>query len=76
MEITDKNNGDYLGFIDEQSAIFINEENYEEKFSEYLKNPNLSKWKQIAENGRKHAMENLNNDIAVNSLVDLMEELL
>ena len=76
MEITKNNHGDYLGFIDDKSAIFINEENYKEKFEEYLKNPNLPKWKRIAENGRKHAMENLNNDIAVNSLVDLMEELL
>ncbi len=34
------------------------------------------KWKKIADNGRKYALENLNNDKAVNSLVDLMEELL
>jgi hypothetical protein len=30
----------------------------------------------IADNGQKYALENLNNDKAVNSLVDLMEELL
>ena len=47
-----------------------------EKFEEYLRNPDLPKWKEIAERGRKHAMDNLNNDIATNSLADLMENLL
>ena len=76
MEITKKNNGEYLGYIDGESAIFINEDNYKEKFEEYLRNPDLPKWKEIAERGRKHAMDNLNNDIATNSLADLMENLL
>jgi hypothetical protein len=76
MEITKKNNGEYLGFIDDESSIFINEENYQDKFNEYLENPNLEKWKRIAENGRNHAMKNLNNDVATNELVDLMNELL
>ena len=76
MEITKKNNGEYLGFIDDESSIFINEKNYQDKFNEYLENPNLEKWKRIAENGRNHAMKNLNNDIATKELVDLMTELL
>ena len=33
MEITEKNNGEYLGYIDGESAIFINEKNYQNKFS-------------------------------------------
>ena len=76
MEITKTNNGDYLGYIDGESAIFINEKNYQEKFEEFITNPNLPKWKKIANQGRKHALENLNNDIAVDSLADLMESLI
>jgi len=76
MEITKINNGDYLGYIDGESAIFINENNYQEKFEEFINNPNLSKWKKIAEQGRNHALTNLNNDVAVDSLVNLMEELM
>ena len=76
MEITEKNGGKYLGYTDNETAIFINEDNYEDKFKEFIKNPNNPKWKKIADNGRKYALENLNNDKAVNSLVDLMEELL
>jgi hypothetical protein len=34
------------------------------------------KWEKIANAGREHALENLNNDKAVNDLVDLIEELL
>ena len=34
------------------------------------------KWKKIANQGRKHALENLNNAIAVDSLADLMESLI
>ena len=75
MEITEKNNGEYLGYIDGESAIFINEKNYQNKFEEFLDNPDLPKWKKIAEQGRTHALTNLNNDIAVDSLVTLMEEL-
>ena len=41
MEITKTNNGDYLGYIDGESAIFINEKNHQEKFEEFITNPNL-----------------------------------
>lgn len=74
MEITKKNGGEYLGYTDGETAIFINEDNYEEKFKEFLRNPDDPKWEKIANAGRKYALENLNNDKAVDSLVDLMEE--
>ncbi len=35
MEITEQNSGSYLGFIDGQTFIFINEQNYKKKFEEY-----------------------------------------
>tara|TARA_Y100001936_G_scaffold169582_1_gene165845 strand:- start:11472 stop:12455 length:984 start_codon:yes stop_codon:yes gene_type:complete len=76
MEITENNNGNYLGFIDNESAIFINENNYQRKFEEFINNPDSLKWEKIANQGRKHVFNNLNNDIAVNSLVDLMEKII
>ena len=76
MEITDKNEGEFLGFEDGKTAIFINEKNYKEKFEEYLSDIENSKWEQIAKNGKEYVLNNLNNDIAVNSLVDLMRELI
>jgi hypothetical protein len=72
MEITKQNRGEYLGFVDDQTAIFINEENYKEKFKEYLSDIENPKWAKIALEGRKHALNELNNDKAVDSLVDLM----
>lgn len=76
MEVTKKNNCAKLGFEDNKNAIFINEENYKEKFEEYLNDPDNPKWEIIANNGREHAMKNFNNDKAVNELVDLMENLI
>lgn len=76
MEITKKNRGEFLGFIDGENSIFINEQNYKEKFSEYLNDVNNPKWERIANNGREYVLKNLNNDVAANSLIDLMEKLL
>lgn len=76
MEITEKNKGAYLGYIDNVSAIFINENNYKQKFEDYLHNISESKWEKIANAGREHALKNLNNDKAVEELVELMQSLL
>jgi hypothetical protein len=73
MEITKKNHGEYLGFIDNESAIFINEENYKEKFEEFLSEPDNPKWKKIASNGKKHAIEDLSNEKAVDALINIMK---
>ena len=75
MEITELNKGKYLGFQDGETAIFINENNYKEKFNEYLDDSDNPKWERIANQGRKYVLENLSNDKAVNTLVDLMEEI-
>ena len=72
MEITKKNRGTYFGFIDDETAIFINQENYKEKFDEFLSNPSNPKWEKIANAGREYSMKYLNNDKAVDSLVELM----
>ncbi|QLH09722.1 hypothetical protein [Candidatus Nitrosotenuis sp. DW1] len=76
MEVTEKNRADILGFKDNETAIFINEKNYKQKFQEYLEDPNNPKWEQIANAGREYTMANLTNDKAVESLVELMKELI
>ena len=76
MEITEKNKGEYLGYKNYESAIFINEKNYEDKFKEYLEDFDNPQWEQIATSGKAHAINNLNNDRAVDSLVNLMQELI
>ena len=76
MEITPKNRGNYIGFEDNVSSIFINEQNYKEKFQEFLDDPNNPKWEEIAKNGREHSLKNLNNDKATESLEFLMRELI
>jgi len=75
LEVTKINRADLLGFVDYETAIFINEKNYKQKFEEYLSDPNNPKWEKIANNGRKFALENFNNDKAVDSLVSLIKEL-
>jgi len=75
MEVTQKNNAAIFGFKDGETAIFINEKNYKEKFQEFLNDSDNPKWEKIANAGRNYALEQLNNDKAVDSLVDLMEEL-
>ena len=74
MEVTEKNQARILGFKDGENAIFINENNYKNKFSEFISDPNNSKWSEIAENGRNYTMNNLTNDNAADSLVELFKE--
>ena len=74
MEVTEKNQANILGFEDGKNAIFINEKNYEKKLSEFISDPKNTKWSEIAENGRKYTMNNLTNDNAANSLVNLFKE--
>ena len=76
MEVTEKNNAKRTGFIDNKTCVYINESNYVEKFNEFLKTRDNPKWEKIASDGRKFALENFNNDVAVNSLVDLIKELI
>ena len=76
MEITEKNGAEILGFKNNETAIFINEKNYKQKFEEYLSDPDNSKWEEIANAGREYTMQNLTNDNAVDSLVEIMKELI
>ena len=76
MEITDENRGKYLGFIDGETAIFIDQKNYKEKFQEFLDDPNNPKWGKIANSGRNFVLKKFNNDKAVESLVKIMKKLI
>ena len=76
MEITNENNGKYLGFEDGKTSIFINEDNYTEKFQEYLNSTDDPKWKKIAERGKEFTMKNFSNDVAADSLASLLEEVI
>jgi len=76
MEITEKNNGKYLGYKDNETAIFINEKNYKEKFEIFLADPENPKWEEIANAGKNFTVSELSNDKAVESLIEIMEELL
>ena len=76
MEISDKNRGKYLGYVDGESAIFINETNYLDKFHEYLNDKENPKWKEIARKGREYSLRELNNDNAANELALLMKDLI
>jgi len=75
MEITEKNKGKHIGFTDGVNAVFINENNYKEKFENYLADVDNPKWQEIARAGREYALKKLNNDKATESLVELMCEL-
>lgn len=74
MEVTDKNYAKSLGFKDGETAVFINEKNYKEKFEEYLDDIDNTKWEDIANSGRKFALEKFSNDQGVKSLVELIHE--
>ena len=76
MEITKKNDGYFLGYKDNETAIFIDEKNYKEKFQQYINDPDNPKWEQIANAGREYTMNNLTNEQAVTSLVELMKDII
>ena len=76
MEITKKNDGYFLGYKDNETAIFIDEKNYKEKFQQYINDPDNPKWEKIANAGREYTMNNLTNNNAVSSLVELMKEII
>ena len=70
------NNGEYIGFKDNETAIFINEKNYQDKFSEYLSDKENKKWKTITKAGNEFALKKFNNDTGVESVVELIKMLL
>ena len=76
MEVTDENHANYLNFKDGENAIFVNERNYQQKFEEFLESSDDPIWEQIANSGRNHVLNNYNNDLAVESLVNLFKKII
>jgi hypothetical protein len=76
MEVTERNRADILGFKDYENAIFINEKNYKTRLEEFLNDSDNPKWAEIAQAGREYTMNNLTNDTAAESLVELMKQLI
>lgn len=76
MEVTDQNQAITLGYKDGKTAVFINEYNYQDRFQEYLDDPNDVKWRRIADTGRTYTMNNLTNDTAADKLYCLMRTIL
>lgn len=76
MEITKLNKGDFFGFKDNETSIFINENNYKKKFNEYLNDPHNPKWNKIAQSGREFTLKNLTNDIAVSKLIEVIQKII
>lgn len=74
MESTEKNYAKTLGYKDGETAIFIDEKNYQEKFEQYLSDIENPKWEEIAYAGRKFALDNFTNDKGVESLIQLIKE--
>lgn len=77
MEVSKKNpDAEMLGFRDYENAIFINEDNYKQRFKEFLSSPDDTMWEKIANSGREHTINNLNNDKSVELLIDVMKEVI
>ena len=70
MEITRRNYGECLGFRDGLNCVEIDEYNYREKFERFLEDPDA--YADVAAAGRRHALENFNNDVAADHLVSLI----
>ena len=76
MEITKKHEWYFQGYKDHETAIFIDEKNYKEKYQQYISDPDNPRWEQIANAGREYTMNNLTNEQAVTSLVELMKDII
>jgi len=76
MEMTELNDCEReLGYIDGETAIFINEGNYREKMAEYLDDPDNPRWRQIAEAGREYTLGRWENRVQTDRLIDLLYEM-
>ncbi len=75
-EVTEKNQIREMGFIDEVNCIYIDNDNYADRFKEYMNTVDDPKWKRIADAGRKLVKNTYNNEKEVKRFVKLIETLL
>ncbi|GAI91604.1 unnamed protein product, partial [marine sediment metagenome] len=76
MEMNDENGCEELGYVDGETAIFINESNYQQKYQQYLDDTDNPAWQRIAEQGRAYTLAKFENKVEINRLVSLIEELI
>ena len=74
LEITEQNGGRTLGYTDEKNAIFINEENYKERFDEYRKTRHDKKWTNLALRARDFVKDRYTCEHGVDKLVKYIKE--
>ncbi len=76
MEVNEQNGCDELLYRDGESAIFINEQNYRERFAEYISDHQNPKWQAIAAAGYQCTLDNYEQGKEINRLADLIESII
>ncbi len=74
-EVTDFNQIREMGFIDGVNCIYIDEDNYKDRFKEYINTVDDPKWKRIADTGHKLVKNTYNNESEVKRFVELIESM-
>ena len=72
--INEQNGWENLGLVDGINSILINQNNCIDKIKEFINDADNPAYADIAAEGRKHALKNLNNDVMVNRLIDWIEK--
>lgn len=75
MEVNEQNGYEEFSFVDRENAIFITKDNYQERFKEFLDNPDNPKWEQIALNGRDLIEREYSNEVQVSKFIDILYQI-
>jgi len=75
MEVTKRNHGILTGYKDGDTAIFINEDNYMQKFNEFLEDPENPKWERIAKRGQEFTFEHHSDQVKVKQMINMVKEI-
>jgi hypothetical protein len=67
------NGWENLGLSDGANCIAVNQDNAVERIRAYLADVDNPEYAEIAAEGRRHVMENLNNDVMVDRLINWIE---
>ena len=74
-ESTKFNQISQLGFKDGINCIFIDKGNWNERFNEFLKDPDNIRYKIIADKGRQHVLNNFTNEREVDRFVQTVKRM-
>lgn len=73
MEVNRENGCERLGFVDGESAIYINHDNAAKRIDRFVKNQSDPRYKVVAQNGREFVLRHYENRVQVDRLLDLIE---